>query len=417
MTNSGIILAIDDEADVGEYVAASARSLGLRCIATTFAAALPELLTPDVSLILLDLMMPEMDGIEAMRLLGELKCRAGIVLMSGISKRVMETAEKLAHTLGLCVVGHLTKPIQLAELEEVLKRYHILDEPIHVTPCPQVAISDERLSLAVERNEFVLHYQPQIDLASGAVIGVEALVRWQHPERGLIFPDDFIGRAAELGLIDDIGWLVADRALNEVKQFTDAGGIVLRLALNASTHSLRDLRFPDRFTSFLRNHDIAAEDIILEITESGLINELSHTLDVLARLRMKGIKLSIDDFGTGYAMMTQFKNVPATELKIDKSFVQDIIGNKTDRIMVRKAIEMGHELGMQVMAEGVETQEQLDFLSSNGCDSAQGFFFSRPIPAAKMVSWLWKNRNWPVHSGPQRGELFKKAIQLTARGA
>jgi CheY-like chemotaxis protein len=129
-----------------------------------------------------------MDGIEALRLLGELKCQAGIVLMSGISKRVMETAEKLAHTLALCVVSHLTKPIQLAELEEVLKRYHVSDEPIHVTTCPQVAISDERLSLAVERNEFVLHYQPQIDLASGAVIGVKRWCDGSTPNGASSFP-------------------------------------------------------------------------------------------------------------------------------------------------------------------------------------------------------------------------------------
>jgi EAL domain-containing protein (putative c-di-GMP-specific phosphodiesterase class I) len=137
-----------------------------------------------------------------------------------------------------------------------------------------------------------------------------------------------------------------------------------------------------------------------------LIIEPSRTLDILTRLRMKQVKLSIDDFGTGYAMMQQFKNIPATELKIDKSFVQEMMGNDRDRIMVQKTIEMGHELGMRVIAEGVETQEQLDILRSSGCDIAQGYLFSRPIPAGEMVNWLHTFRTRNVHSCPQRGELF-----------
>jgi EAL domain-containing protein (putative c-di-GMP-specific phosphodiesterase class I) len=244
------------------------------------------------------------------------------------------------------------------------------------------------LRAAIERNEFVLHYQPQIDLASGTVMGVEALVRWQHPERGLIFPDDFIGRAEELGLIDDLGWLVMDRALDEVKQFANKNQVVPRLALNASVQSLLDLKFPDRFTSLLRKHDIPVDGVILEITESGLINELSHTLDVLTRLRMKSVHLSIDDFGTGYAMMQQLVNIPATELKIDRNFVKNMHVNSSDRIMAEKSIEIGHELGMKVIAEGVETEQQLELLRRVGCDSAQGYLYSRPLPPNELVRWL-----------------------------
>jgi EAL domain-containing protein (putative c-di-GMP-specific phosphodiesterase class I) len=394
MTNFRRILVIDDEVDVGELITVTARSLGLQCNAATDAATLPELLTPDVTLIMLDLMMPEMDGVEALRLLSELKCRAGIVLMSGISKRVMETAERLAHTLGLFVVGHLAKPFQLAELEELLKKHHVNQPATTVMSSPQILIEDERLRVAVQRNEFILHYQPQIDIATGAVIGVEALARWQHPERGLIFPGNFIGRAEELGLIDDLGWLVVDRALAEAGQFADKDQVIPRMALNASVHSLRDLKFPDRFTSFLRQHDMPADGVILEITESGLINEISHTLDVLTRLRMKGVHLSIDDFGAGYAMMQQLVNIPATELKIDRTFVMNMHLNSSDRVMVEKSIEIGHELGMNVIAEGVETQQQLEFLRRRGCDSAQGFLFSRPLPPLELVRWLGEYPSW-----------------------
>lgn len=393
MTHAGKILVIDDEADVGDFIAAAAQGLGLRCATTTDAATLPQLLTPDVTLILLDLMMPEMDGVEALRLLSELKCKAGIVLMSGISKRVMETAEKLAITLGLFVAGHLAKPFQLADLEELLKKHHVQEAIVAVMPNPQIHIPDERLRIAVERNEFVLHYQPQIDIATGAVIGVEALARWQHPQRGLIFPDNFIGRMEELGLIDELGWLLAERALVEVKQFADSRNLFPRLALNASVYSLCNLKFPDKFTSLLKAHEMPANGVILEITESGLINELAKTLDVLTRLRVKGVHLSIDDFGTGYAMMQQLVNIPATELKIDRIFVMNMHSNSSDRIMVQKSIDLGHELGMQVIAEGVETEQQLEFLRAGGCDSAQGYLFSRPLPPRELVPWLGAYRD------------------------
>jgi EAL domain-containing protein (putative c-di-GMP-specific phosphodiesterase class I) len=382
------ILVIDDEADVGEFVSAVAEAMGLDCTATTDAKSFLDALTPGTTLILLDLMMPEMDGIELLRLLGQQKCKAGIVLMSGVGRRTMETAGQLAEVLGLSIVGHLQKPFRLAELEEVLQRQA---DPIALQvpkPQPTLVVTKEELRAAIDRDEFVLHYQPQIDISTGRVTGVEALVRWQHPQRGLIFPDSFIGRMEELGMIDELGWLVVNRGMSEVAQFTNGDGVPLMLSLNASVYSLHDLKFPDMLVSFAEAHDVSPGHVTIEITETGLIHELSRTLDILARLRMKQVKLSIDDFGTGYAMMQQLKNIPATELKIDKSFVMDMQSNASDSIMVQKTIEMGHELGMHVIAEGVETKEQLDLLRKDGCESAQGYYFTRPLPAKELVSWL-----------------------------
>ena len=388
MTAPARILVIDDEADVGEFVTAVAQGLGFRCAATTDAAAVPMLYTPDTTLILLDLMMPEMDGIEVLRMLSSLQCKAGILLMSGISLRVMETAEKLAHALGLSIAGHLAKPFQLTELEEALRKHASKGISAAIEHNPNVEFLDDTLRDAVARNEFVVHYQPQIDLDTGNVVGMEALVRWQPPDSSLIYPDDFIARSEALGLIDDVGWLVAERGLSDVKQFADGSHAAPRLALNVSVHSLRDLRFPDKFVAVLKKHGMPAESVMVEITESGLIDELSRSLDVLTRLRVKSIQLSIDDFGTGFAMMQQLVAIPATELKIDKVFVQNMHVNSSDRIMAQKTIEIGHELGMKVIAESVETREQLDYLRLRGCDSAQGYFFSRPLPAPEMIRWL-----------------------------
>jgi EAL domain-containing protein (putative c-di-GMP-specific phosphodiesterase class I)/CheY-like chemotaxis protein len=387
------ILVIDDEQDVGKYVSTIAETMGLQCTATTDASTFLNSLTPATTLILLDLMMPGIDGIELLRLLAQRGCKVSIVLMSGVGNRVLETAEQLAQAIGLHIVGHLNKPFRLAELKSMLTKQTTSKTSRRTMPKPHDVISDEELRHAIEKDEFVLYYQPQIDVATGKVIGMEALVRWQHPKRGLIFPDNFIGHAESLGLISELGWITFHHGIRDVAQFADAKGTVPLLSLNISVHSLYDLTFPDTFMALLNQHGVPAENVVLEITESGLIRELSSTLDVLTRLRMKQVQLSIDDFGTGYSMMQQLKNIPATELKIDKSFVQNLHGCDSDRVMVQKTIEIGHELGMKVIAEGVETQEQLDFIRSKGCDVAQGYFFSRPIPAQAMVSWLSEYRS------------------------
>jgi EAL domain-containing protein (putative c-di-GMP-specific phosphodiesterase class I) len=382
------ILVIDDDPDIGELIVATAHSIGMRCTAISDPADLPGLLTPDVSLILLDLMMPRMDGIEVMRMLGDLGSSAGIVLMSGISRRVMETAEKLALTLNLTIAGQLSKPFRLAELEGLLRGHIPRTKSAASHPCPQVEISDDELHSAIRNREFVLHYQPQIDIRTGDVEGLEALARWQHPRLGLLPPDCFIPRLEALGVMDSFGWLVADLGLAESSGFASNGRRAPRLALNFSVQSLKDLKFPDTFVGLADRHHVPVDNIMVEITESCLMQEASSSLDVLTRLRMKNIQLSIDDFGTGYAMMQQLVNIPANELKIDRAFVMNMHSNSSDRVMVEKSIEIGHQLGMTVTAEGVETETQLDFLRHKGCDRAQGFLFSRPLAPAAMTEWL-----------------------------
>jgi EAL domain-containing protein (putative c-di-GMP-specific phosphodiesterase class I)/ActR/RegA family two-component response regulator len=388
MVNAGHVLVIDDDSDMGAFVAEAAQSLGMRCTSTTDPAQLPALFSPQITLILLDLMMPDIDGIEVLRILSELRCKARIVLMSGLSKRVLETAEKLARALGLTIAGHLQKPFRLAALEELLRGY-IPEQAMTVAEeyiRPEIA--DAELLRAIRNHEIVLHYQPQIEIATGAVAGLEVLARWQHPEIGLLLPDCFIRRLEDLQWIDEFGWLVADCCLDEVSAFISQGLSIPRIALNVSVQSLRNLRFTETLLEIAKRHGIPAGKIAVEITESRLLNETSTMLDVLTRLRMKNVQLSIDDFGTGYAMMQHLVNIPATELKIDRAFVQNIYLNDSDRVMVEKTIEIGHELGMTVTAEGVENLAQLDFLRQKGCDCAQGYLFSHPLPAPEIASWL-----------------------------
>jgi len=379
------ILVIDDNADICALIDSTARQKGIACIiaadADTFLAAL----SPEISLILLDLVMPDVDGVELLRLLGEQKCTTPILLMSGVGARILETAVSLAKSLGLTVTGHLRKPFRIAELEAFLQPP--AESKKYIRRFKNIVLRDDELARALLRDEFVLHYQPQIEIATGDVVGVEALVRWQHPVHGLIYPDSFIARCEGLDLIGQLGTSVAARALSEIAGLSSGPAKPLNVSINVSAFTLLDLTLPDTLSALAEKHNKNPEEIVIEITETILIRELSQTLDVLTRLRMKGFQLSIDDFGTGYAMMQQLRDVPATEIKIDRSFVGNMHG-PSDRVVVLKTIEIGHELGLKVVAEGVETADQLELLRAHGCDIAQGYFFSKPLPPKEFSTWL-----------------------------
>jgi EAL domain-containing protein (putative c-di-GMP-specific phosphodiesterase class I)/CheY-like chemotaxis protein len=383
VASSPKLIVIDDNADVGDYICDVARDKGWECITTTDAVGFLEQLTPDVRLVFLDLLIPGVDGIELLRLLAAQQCGSGIVLMSGVGKRVLETAGEMAQVSGLSVVGYLEKPFQLAELERMLDQ-QVKAAVRKVGPArPILAFLDSELIAALDDNQLLLHYQPQVEIRTGDVVGLEALVRWLHPQRGLICPDDFIPRMEILGLIDRLGYYVARQAIDQVRSLE-----LPMISINVSVRALYDLSFPDALEDLARTFGFPLSRITVEITESGLVTQVAQSLDVLTRLRMKGIQLSIDDFGTGYSMMQQLRQIPATELKIDRSFIQRLHLTHGDRIVVRKTIELGHDLGMRVVAEGVETEEQLDFLRANDCDIAQGYLISRPLPFDHLCYWM-----------------------------
>ncbi len=382
-------LLIDDDQDIGEFVSTVAAQMGVACIVTSDADHFLSRLGPEITLIFLDLLMPGIDGIELLRRLSQQHHKPHIILMSGMGKRVIETAQTLAESLGLTIAGQLQKPFRMAELEALIARQMTLSTIPSERGPVRVKISTEELTAAIKRKiDFVLYYQPQVEVSTGEVTGIEALVRWQHPYRGLIFPDDFIPLAEQLGLIGQLALIVTELALGEMKDFHKNPERPLTLSLNFSVSSLQDLSFPDRFLKIVNAHGIAPQRVILEITEGGLLGEISRTLDVLLRLRMKGFQLSIDDFGSGYSMMQQLRNVPATELKIERSFVQNLHAHDSNFIMVRKTIEIGHDLGMRVVAEGVERIEQVELLRAHGCDVAQGYYFSKALPSEDFILWL-----------------------------
>jgi diguanylate cyclase (GGDEF)-like protein/PAS domain S-box-containing protein len=241
---------------------------------------------------------------------------------------------------------------------------------------------------AIERHEFVLHYQSKIDLASGAIIGVEALLRWAHPERGLILPGQFMAIAEGSGLIVPIGRWVLNEACAHTRAWRDAGLPALRLAINTSAVELRTKGFVTGVHTTLTQAGLEPGDLELELTETFLLQDVDSTTRVLGELKDVGVQLALDDFGTGYASLSHLRRFPIDSLKIDRSFVRDITMDSADASIVRAVIGMGNSLGMQVVAEGVETAEQFHFLRQQGCPEGQGYYFSQPLIAAEFARTL-----------------------------
>jgi EAL domain-containing protein (putative c-di-GMP-specific phosphodiesterase class I) len=268
--------------------------------------------------------------------------------------------------------------------------------------------SAERLSLmselrqAVEHDQLTLYYQPKVDLATQRVKYVEALVRWDHPTRGFVAPDQFIPFAEQTGYIKTISRWVADKAIGQCAAWSKRG-IDLAVSVNVSARELIQSTLPEIFQSLLDKHGVAPESIWIEITESAIMDDPNHAIETLDRLHALGIRLSIDDFGTGYSSLSYLKRMPVDELKIDKSFVMGMALHKDDETIVRSTIDLGHNMGLKVVAEGVETEEMLERLKTLRCDLAQGYHLSRPLPPAKLEAWLeaWQTNPEVSIAGPE----------------
>ena len=243
------------------------------------------------------------------------------------------------------------------------------------------------LPRALSKDELVVYYQPKIDLTLGTVVGVEALVRWQHPDLGMIAPDEFIELTEVSGLVTELTRQVLTRSLEQLNQWDDAG-VHLDVAVNLSVRDFHDEGLVPFIVAGLRANDIAPERLMLEITESQVVDDIELATEVLLELSSLGIRTSIDDFGTGYSSLTHLRQLPVAEIKIDRSFVGQMATNQNDAVIVRSIVELGHNLDLEVVAEGVEDEWTLDNLRTLGCDRAQGYFFQRPVPGAEIPEFV-----------------------------
>ena len=280
---------------------------------------------------------------------------------------------------------------------------HALYDLLHDEHNPARLMLASELRHAITRDELVLHYQPEVAMCDGRVQRVEALVRWQHPQRGLIAPTEFIPLAEEIGLITALTQWVLETALRQCSAWRDAG-YTLGVAVNLSVRTLHDPSFPDTVAWLLRRYGVAPAMLTLEITESTLMSKPAQARAVLTRLAEQGIAIAIDDFGTGYSSLGHLRRLPVEEIKIDKSFVLGMTADAKDTAIVRSIVDMSRHLGLRVVAEGIEDRASWDALAGMGCAMAQGYYLSRPLPAPALQQWLdhsqWGTGIQPtVHAG------------------
>lgn len=256
--------------------------------------------------------------------------------------------------------------------------YFFYSEQLQIKNLNQITMIND-LHRAIENSEFTLFYQPIIDLKSGKLTGVEALIRWIHPEKGIISPMEFIPLAEEVGLIHDIGRWTMETAFKQKKEWEDMGYPHLKMSINVSGKSLVQKGFINEIRNLLAKTNLKSDEIQLEITETVLIEKMNASKTVLEEISKMGILIALDDFGTGYSSLTYLKNLPIDVVKLDANFIKGVMEDKEDSVIVESVIKLTHDLDLQMVAEGIETDEQLALLKSNKCDYGQGYLFSRPV--------------------------------------
>jgi len=386
------VYIIDDERAIAELLGIYIENIQLEAHTYTSAKEFfdNEAVIDNNSILILDLKMPDMDGIEVIRLLAKKNMTLSLILVSGYDTSVLHSAKQLAQAHNFNVIGSLVKPIDRLALEQFVLSH--TPSEVHISlpgaSSDQVFIPQlDDIKLALEQEQLVLHFQPQINLETGEVIGAEALVRWLHPQHGLIFPDKFIAMIENNGLMDLMTKQVINLAIQQISYLVEHGRRI-PLSVNVSAENINSLSLPEYLTCILQDNKLDPTMLILEITETALMGELVTSLDILTRLRMKGFDLSIDDFGTGYSSLSHLHRIPFTELKIDQSFVKTMAHDDVSNAIIRTCILLGHELGMSVVAEGVESKPILERLINMGCDNAQGYHIARPMPAEQLLQWL-----------------------------
>lgn len=334
-----------------------------------------------------DLNLPGMDGIEFLRHLAERQFQGGVILMSGEELRVLNSVASLATAHRLNILTALHKPVGKASLLDALQRYQAQPKKVAGQRSGSSPISLEGLKEGLEKGYVDVYFQPKVSVSNRQVIGVEALARWNDPIKGVIGPWAFIGVAEEEGLIDELTFAVFEKAMKWGGEWRKLG-IDLKVAVNLSMDSLGRLELPEYFVETAQQHQMLPSMVMLEVTESRLMDNITAVLEVLTRLRLKGMALSIDDFGTGYSTMEQLKKIPFSEFKIDRSFVHGAVSDHQARAILESSITLAKKLGMNTVAEGVEDEEDWQLVKELGCDQVQGYFVSPPMPGEQFIDWL-----------------------------
>jgi EAL domain-containing protein (putative c-di-GMP-specific phosphodiesterase class I)/CheY-like chemotaxis protein len=346
------------------------------------------------TLILLDLTLGGYQGLDALRLLAAEHCTAAIVLTGAAELPVLQSAARFGTTLDLSMAGTLAKPIDIGQLRRTLAS-HLHDQEVESVMEKLLAegsvgtgLNDEmRLQGAFAQGELCVYYQPQVSLRTGRVVGVEALVRWQHPARGLVSPHNFLPLAERADLVHPLTLFVIGQAIDECRGWAAAGQPV-SVSVNLFPALLRDPNLPEEIERMLDRAGVAPPLLTLEVAESAAIGHAQDVIEGLTRLRLKGCRLSLDNFGAGFSSLIELRHMPFSQLKIDRRFILEARTQRAARATVDAVIELGHKLGLEIVGEGVEDRETLALVKEAGCDLAQGFLISRPVDADTLARVL-----------------------------
>jgi EAL domain-containing protein (putative c-di-GMP-specific phosphodiesterase class I) len=378
-----VLAMVDDEPGMCRLVERIGRDCGYHVFSTTdplhFRMEVAKL---NPAIIIIDLQIPGMDGIELLRELSALGLTARILVISGSDTKILESAIFLGTARGLRMEGSLQKPLRIHELRQILDRLNPhLTEP-----------TEDELHQAIEQNGLALHYQAKLDLRSDTIVGVEALARWRHPTLGFISPTKFIPLAERSEMITPLTRWVISEAIAQTGEW-NAQGLAISTSINLSAAAAYGYDLPDWVESICLRAGLPTNRVTFELTETAAMRDGIKLMDVLTRLRLKGFHLSIDDFGVGYSSLVQLQQLPFSELKIDISFIRNLLTSESSSVIVDTIIGMARNLKLTTVAEGVESPEILRVLKAKGCDYAQGFHIARPTDAADFVRILESFKN------------------------
>jgi EAL domain-containing protein (putative c-di-GMP-specific phosphodiesterase class I) len=387
-----LLLILDRDPKSLEVLRAVAESLDCDRIEVDSAAGLKEILSvrrPTIAVLAVDGF--DIDGLATLRLLAPEVAQPPTLLIGAVHARVFAGAKRTAEAQGLRVIGVATRPLDPVAIEQLLMPY--------LASAPPIPAGE--LKRAIAEHELILEYLPKIDIRCDApkLQGVEALVRWQHPRRGLLYPRHFLGAIEQHELMGSLTDFVMTEAVRQASQWR-ARGMTLEMVVNLSPKLITDRDFPDRVGVLLRENDVPAQQLVLDVTEAPSIGVRDLMLDVFTRLRILGVGLCLDNFGTGVSSLTELYRMPFSEIKVDHALITDVAREREAMQIVHAIANLAHTLELVVCAGGVETREILAFVQSAGFDTAQGLFFSGPVKPAQIEKLA---ATWPCSDATATG--------------
>jgi EAL domain-containing protein (putative c-di-GMP-specific phosphodiesterase class I)/ActR/RegA family two-component response regulator len=372
------IVVIDDDIEIRSLTSVLLEKKGHRVEPfPSLGEASLHLESAKVELVVLDLNLGRRDALEVLQYLQRIKLTAPVLIISSCDARTASSVIKVGQASDLNMVGFLPKPLKLNDLTNWVAHLDRVNSPV----------SHESLNAGLANDDFFLMYQPKIDLASAMPVSVEALLRWRHPDLGIVPPDQFIRFAETNGHIAPITWKVMEMAMTQLARWQNIG-VNVTMAINMSAVLFSRTDVCEITSQLLAQHRFDHSLLTLELTETAKVGNLTLGLETMTRLRIMGVGLSLDDFGTGHASFTQLYQIPFSELKVDRMFVGKIHQDPNAHAIVRNIINLGQSLGMRVVAEGIENEQQQQMLIEMGCHQGQGYFIGKPMTAEDFEDWF-----------------------------